>query len=429
MEPFLGLPPRPSTSITSPLGGTVHLVSNELSTSFWTKLENVPRDSSGESLAFRLTAYVTRILQLNNVFESLNSEQREVLFHYLPLALQLIEDDMSIEGSIGLVGLQLSEDYDGALEITSSGRSIVSAWVHSDAHPSGSQISISEELYSSWNRKIEAVNDVSPESYRIGEAFVKLMSQKESTKTSDELVSVSREIRKLSTVRGAAAIAIWGPSLSYSSAGTRLCNELIAEATGFNPQKNREGRRIMTYAKLLLTEPGFKNIVFANILIQNMETIVDSIPTQRVVFLVKNIIQVVQENLNSLDIRSEVFKLLRSVLRPLNEIYGSHWADSIEMLNTTWKEISGGDAALPVLHSSFRFFSVIKRLVQEQGNDDLIDSWAESKNELFGSIVSILHKLGTPNPPVDVMKKKKKKLWLTSSRCFKCCLSASGYNS
>lgn len=246
LEPFLGLPPRPSTSITSPLGGTVHLVSNKLSASFWTKLENVPRDSSGESLAFRLTTYVTRLLSLDNVSESLNSEQRETLFHYFPLALQLLEDDMSIEGSIGLVGLQLSEDYDEVLEITSSGRSIVSAWVHSDAHPNDSQSSISEELYSSWNRKIEAVSDVSPESYRIGEAFVKLMSQKESTKTSDELVSISREIRKLNTIRGAAAIAIWGPSLSYSSAGTRLCNELIAEATGFNPQKNREGKYIMT---------------------------------------------------------------------------------------------------------------------------------------------------------------------------------------
>lgn len=75
------------------------------------------------------------------------------------------------------------------------------------------------------------------------------------------------------------------------------------------------------------------------------------------------------------------------------------------MLHTTWKETSGGDAALPVLHSSFRFFSVIKRLVQAEGNDDLIDSWAESKNELFESIVSILHKLGTVLPSVDVLKK------------------------
>jgi hypothetical protein len=368
---------------------------------------------------------VTKLLSLDNVFESLNAEQRESLFHYLPLALQLIEDDISIEGSIGLIGLQLSEDYDQVLEITSIGRSIVSAWIRSDAPLSDSQGSISKELHDFWNRKIEAVNDVSPESYRIGEAYVKFMLEKETTKTSDELLSLAREIRKLNPIRAAAVIAIWGPSLSYSPAGTRLCNELIAEATGFNPQKNREGKCTMTSSKLLLTELGLKNIVFANILIQSMESIVDSIPTQRLVFLVKNIIQVAQENPDSLDVKSEIFKLLRAVLRPLNEIYGSHWADSIEMLHTTWKEASGGDAALPLLHSSFRFFSVIKRLVQADGNDDLLDSWAESKNEIFESIVSILHKLGTALPFVQMSNN----LCLTNDRCFKCCLSASGYNS
>lgn len=146
--------------------------------------------------------------------------------------------------------------------------------------------------------------------------------------------------------------------------------------------------------------------MFANLLIQGMASIVDSIPTQRLVFLVKNILQVAQANPDSMDITSEVFKLLRAVLRPLNELYGSHWADSLELLNMTWKETNGGDAALPALHSSFKFFSVIKRMVQAEGNDDLIDSWAESKNELFESFVSILHKLGTALHFVECRGKK-----------------------
>lgn len=268
LEPFLGLPPRPSTSITSPLGGTVHLISNELSPSFWTKIENVPRDSSGESLAFRLTAYVTKLLSVANVFEYLNAEQRESLFHYLPLALQLINDDMSIEGSIGLVGLQLSEDSEGVLEIASSGRSIVSAWIYSDVHPGDSQSSISKELHDSWNRKIEALSDVSPESYRIGEAYVKLMSEKEIVRSSEELASLAREIRKLNPIRAAAILAIWGPYISSSPAGTRLCNELIAESTGFNPQKNREGECIL----ILLQTIAYRTRVEKHCVCQSFDT-------------------------------------------------------------------------------------------------------------------------------------------------------------
>ncbi|KAH8698598.1 putative RING zinc finger protein [Talaromyces proteolyticus] len=378
LEPFLGLPPRPSASITSPLGGAVHLVSHDLSTSFWTKLENVSRDSNGESSAFRLTTYATRLLAWNNVFESLNVKQRESLFYYFPLALQLIDDDTSIENSIGIIGLQLPEDRDEALEILSNGRSIISKWIRSDARLIDNDLCISEELRFFWRQKTEHITDTSPESYRICEVFVKVMSEIDVAKTSDELVALAREIRKSNPLRAAAVLAVWGPSISSGPAGTRLCNELVAEATGFNLQKNRE---------------GLKNIIFVNILTQGMKAIIDSIPTQRLVFLVKNLIQVVQANTDSMDVRSEAFKALAAVLRPLSEIYGSHWAEAIELLHTTWTETGGGDSALPVLHSSFRLFSALNGLVQSESNDDLVDAWAEAKNDLFESLISSLYRI------------------------------------
>lgn len=125
-----------------------------------------------------------------------------------------------------------------------------------------------------------------------------------------------------------------------------------------------------------------------------MRSILDTIPTQRLVFLVKNLINVLQESSDSTSIRSEAFKALSVVLRPLCEIYGSHWGESIELLYTTWKEIGGGDAGLPVLHSSLRLFSVLRDLVQSDGNDDLTDAWNESKQNLFEDLLSTLHKLG-----------------------------------
>lgn len=128
-----------------------------------------------------------------------------------------------------------------------------------------------------------------------------------------------------------------------------------------------------------------------------MTGIVDSIPTQRMVFLVKNLIQVLQSSSGSPDIKTEVFKTLSLVVRSLSEIYGSHWTESFEALSNTWKEIGGGDAGLPVLHSSLRLFAVLRDLVKSNANDDLVDAWRDSKEDLFESLVSTVNKLGMLN--------------------------------
>lgn len=125
-----------------------------------------------------------------------------------------------------------------------------------------------------------------------------------------------------------------------------------------------------------------------------MKEILDTIPTQRMVFLVKNLIQVLQSSSDSTSIKTEAFKALSLVLRPLSEIYGSHWTESLEALSSTWEEIGGGDAGLPVLHSSLRLFAVLRDLVKNDANDDLVDAWKDSKQELFESLVLTLNKLG-----------------------------------
>lgn len=127
-----------------------------------------------------------------------------------------------------------------------------------------------------------------------------------------------------------------------------------------------------------------------------------SIPTQRLVFLVKHLIQCLQSGLESINLRAEIFKIMTVVLRLLSEIYGSHWADTIEILESTWKETSGGDEALPALHGSFRLLSSLKSMISGEGNDDLEDAWAESKTELVRSLVSTLPRLGmlTTRPKV-----------------------------
>ncbi|KAL1988798.1 hypothetical protein VTN96DRAFT_7682 [Rasamsonia emersonii] len=383
LEPFLGLPPRPSTAITSPLGGIVYLIDHNLSDSFWQKLEGVSRDSDRCSSAFRLASYVAKVLSLPNVMESLGAEERETLFYYFPLAIQLIDDDLSIEGCTGITGLEDSEDREEYMEIVNRGRSIISSWIHSDARlNSEDRNSISEALFNFWERSLESLEDTSPESYRVGEAFAKIMSEAEtrkSTKSMDSWVELLKEIRKINVVRAAATLLVWRHSIMSNPAGTRLCNELVADVTGINPQKD--------------PIEGLQKLSLLNILIQGEENVVESIPTQRLVFLVKHLIQCLQSGVESINIKAETFKVLTVVLRLLSEIYGSHWADTIEILNTTWKETSGGDEALPALHGSFRLFASLKSMANGEGNDDLEDAWAESKAELIKNLVSTLHKL------------------------------------
>jgi hypothetical protein len=184
-----------------------------------------------------LTTYAVKILSSPDVLVSLDAKQREGVFYHLPIALQLMDDDASIEGSIALTAPGLSEDRDEALETVSEGRSIIRQWIQLDTQLDDGH-SISEDLLALWDQKVAGLDNTSPESYRIGQAYAKIKSEADPTKSSDALTSLAREVRKYNTIRAAAELAVWGPALASSSSGTRLCNELIADATGFKPGRN-----------------------------------------------------------------------------------------------------------------------------------------------------------------------------------------------
>lgn len=243
LEPFLGLPPRASTAITGVLGGVVYLVDRDLSGSSRQKLESVPRDSDRCSSAFRLTSYVTKILSSSKIVEFLRPEERNTLFYYLPLAIQLIDDDLSIEGCNGITGLEMPEEREEYLESVSQGRTLVNNWIRSESPlDSENGASLGATMATFWEQKLEALEDTSPESYRVGEAFVRIMSERDSASTSkstDFLTNLSKQIRTSNAIRSAAWIAVLRPSLVSIPAGTRLCNELISDATGLDPKKKQ----------------------------------------------------------------------------------------------------------------------------------------------------------------------------------------------
>lgn len=137
-----------------------------------------------------------------------------------------------------------------------------------------------------------------------------------------------------------------------------------------------------------------------NILLSGEEDIVSTIPAQRLVFLVKHLVECLQSDVKSLGLRAEITKTLTFVLPGLAELYGSHWEDSMQILSATLQTTSGGEEGLPLLVSLFRLFARLKSMAErEDGNDDLQDAWTERKAEIYNALASTISIFGKLSGP------------------------------
>lgn len=141
--------------------------------------------------------------------------------------------------------------------------------------------------------------------------------------------------------------------------------------------------------------PGLQKIVLLNILLSGEEDVVSTIPTQRLVFLAKNLIECLLSDVTSLGVKAEILKNLAFVMPGLAEIYGSHWEDIMGILSGIFAEIGGGEEGLSVLASSFKMFIRLKSMAEGDSNDDLQDAWAERKTGLFNGLASTVGRFGT----------------------------------
>lgn len=131
-----------------------------------------------------------------------------------------------------------------------------------------------------------------------------------------------------------------------------------------------------------------------NILLSGEEDVVSSIPTQRLVFLTKNLIGCLQSDESPLGLKSEIMQTLAFILTGLSDIYGSHWEEIIKALISVFKDVNGGEEGLPLLVSSFRLFIRLETMLEGECNDDLQDTWSEQKNPLHRDLISTIGKFG-----------------------------------
>ncbi|KAJ5578378.1 uncharacterized protein N7459_007342 [Penicillium hispanicum] len=377
---FLQLPPRPSTAITSPLKGVVGLIQREFSESFRALWPAIPRDSAGCTAAFRLAMFTIKALSSFDIVPKLDKEDLETLFFYLPLAVQLIDDDLSMENCNGISGVELADQREEYLEVMFQGRKTIASWIHAtEPLKSSPELSISSSMISFWENKLEGLCGMTPFDYRIGEVFVKIMSSTDGSKTdksADEISKLCREARTANGIRSASWFAVLRSSILSSPVGNRICNELIADSTGVKSQDP--------------SLDGLRKLTLLNILLSGEEDVVSKIPTQRLVFLIKHLIECLQSDMKSLALRAEIMQTLALVLPPLAGIYGSHWEDSMDVLSTTLRGTNGGEEGLPLLLSSFRLFARLKSMAEGESNDDLQDAWLDRRTALFNELASTI---------------------------------------
>lgn len=217
----------------------MHLVDHRLPDTFKQRWESVSRDSDHCSSAFRMASFTTGILSSFDTIEHVDTESLETLFYNLPLALQLIDDDLSIEGCNGITGMELSEQREEYMETLNDGRKVVSKWIHSDAEIISGGATLSSKLSSFWANQLDKLDGISPAAYRVGEAFVKIMASVGSlnkAKSTEEITKLCKETRTANAIRSAAWLTSLRHLVIFNPAGTRLCNELVADSTGLNTQ-------------------------------------------------------------------------------------------------------------------------------------------------------------------------------------------------
>jgi [phosphatase 2A protein]-leucine-carboxy methyltransferase len=117
--------------------------------------------------------------------------------------------------------------------------------------------------------------------------------------------------------------------------------------------------------------------------------------TQRLVFLVKHLVQCLQSNEMSVGLTSETLKALTTIFPLIKEIYGSHWSDVLDIIKAIWESGEPSDEYLPVLHSSFHLFSCLRSLcTTAESNDDLEEAWNATQKTHPAALVDLLTKFG-----------------------------------
>ena len=411
LAPFLDVSPLGVTSIISPLQGVVFAVPvNE-------PLPETVRDLDDFSLALRLTLYVTQLIIDTTMFEQLSGDQLNGFYNYYPLALHFIDEKLSVDSSNSFWQTSTPEVVDEMVDLLSRGRIFIAQlirdqatfyrlegkeltdWMsemtmandtqsHTKALPTGNSVP-RRTLQACWEEQMyDNIRDTGARSYNLGVTLVSVMSEfVDAGGLTSFLHTWEHKLRSVHSsedlVLSAAILAVLRDSLASSAQGKRICNELIASATELND----------------LTNPlrALRPLVLMNILLEGDAVLLESIPTQRVMFLTKNLVKLLDTGAVRSIILSEIFKMLYHIIGSIAEMYGEHWEKILQTLHTLWGRENDLDRDLPTLHASLRLYSRLRSLTKQEPNEDLVEAWQSALPALTDGLLEVLQSFEEPS--------------------------------
>ena len=241
IAPFMSQLPHPALAITSPLGGLLYLVTPATEA----VSGDIQRDEEDISLAFRLGLYVTSLVSETKIPRSALSKL-DVLQMYLPLVAQLTNDKITLETCNTLWLGSTPELLEEGLNLLDMARKIAEDLIYGDrtaeAVEDGPARTTAETEKDNLAWKLNSSGLLSgsgPSAYHYAEAFSSFnLVSHESYGLGAFHPDGTDIVNNLHSAPHSSLSGFWLPAcreeIIHSTAGRKILNELIAEATSLN---------------------------------------------------------------------------------------------------------------------------------------------------------------------------------------------------
>ena len=363
LVPFFANPPDEALSISSSLAGAVHLVRSGPNISH---LEPKGYDVQGYSAAFRIGLFVAAIANSHDISASLINKSRPGLLIVLSLTAELANDHLSFPVRKPLFQRFNDEHEPRLVDAVASIQKLFSSLIHDGI------VSNNHWLKTKGEKLDDEADGQRPVNYWFGRAYAAFVTQLKEYPTqftvlSNDSAADAEKISKHTRIFSDFALLLGKkPSASL----TRLLNELIADLTGANFERN--------------VQPGLQKIVMLNLVLGTENLSLEGIPPQRIVFFVQHLSGVLEASASD-GLRSEIFKSFTAFLPRISSIYGEFWETIFTGIATA---LEAEDSSISLIHAALRLCLLISRLLDDGDvNEDLQEAWATSKSAITSGLI------------------------------------------
>ncbi|EXJ67710.1 uncharacterized protein A1O5_09056 [Cladophialophora psammophila CBS 110553] len=377
LEAHMNTMPHLSLSITNPLHGLIFMIKPVDSVTTTKQL----KDPDEFSLLFRLVLYMTKILLDTDIMICQSEYQLQTLYSYYPLALQFVNQKLTLEAANDLWENTSDEVTEEAAESLAQGNSLVQRWAQDD------------KMLKIWIEKIRSLKNSNPTAFYYGLTFTDVTSrfidQHGPTIITSTFGEEMKDLHRVQEVAlSASLVCTCRDYLINSPQGRKLLNELIATGTDLMIP--------------CTSEKGLQALVLLDLLLNGRSEPLESIPSQRQIFLMQTLVRVAGDAVAGLAYQTMAMKLLEPIVTATKDIYGDHWERSLQNLLAILQNGNDLNSDLPLVHASLRVYGRLRDLATaEDANEDLVDAWKASQPSLEGSLLHCLNSFNDSSKEID----------------------------